>query len=107
MYAIIKTGGKQYRVAPGETIEVDRLPAGSADGVTFTEVLAVNDGESLQVGAPLLAAQVNADFVEDFRGVKLVVFKKKRRKGYQKKNGHRQELTRVTISSISVGGKTL
>jgi large subunit ribosomal protein L21 len=99
MYAIIKTGGKQYRVSEGETLRVEKLVA--EDGkVRFNEVLLVG-GESLKVGAPLVAgALVEADVVAEGRAKKVLIFKKRRRKGYHKKQGHRQSYTEIKITSI-------
>lgn len=99
MYAIIKTGGKQYRVSEGETLRVEKLVA--EDGkVRFNEVLLVG-GESLKVGAPLVAgASVEADVIAEGRAKKVLIFKKRRRKGYHKKQGHRQSYTEIKITSI-------
>ncbi|UDQ97587.1 50S ribosomal protein L21 [Lentisphaerota bacterium WC36G] len=102
MYAVIKTGGKQYKVEVGQTIDIERIAI--EDGkVTFNEVLAVGEesGE-LKVGAPLLeGVTVEAELEKEYRGKKLIVFKMKRRKGYRKKKGHRQELTQVKITAIN------
>ena len=102
MYAIVETGVKQYRVAPGDTLEVERLDADAGNPVTFDRVLLVaREGGGLAVGTPTVAnAAVVADVVEHFRGDKKVTFKMKRRKGYHKTIGHRQELTRVKIKDI-------
>jgi large subunit ribosomal protein L21 len=100
MYAIIETGGKQYKVQPGDVIDIERLIVGDDNSVEFDKVLAVG-GDSLTVGAPTVeGAKVTAELVEDFRGKKLVVFKMKRRKGNRRKNGHRQELSKVKILDI-------
>ena len=100
MYAVIRTGGKQYRVAPGDVVEVDRLAGDPGAAITFSEVLAA-DGK---IGAPLVAgASVVAEIVAQHRADKVVAFKKKRRKNTHRKRGHRQHLTRVKINSISVG----
>ena len=102
MYAVIKTGGKQYKVEVGQTIDIERI-AIEDDKLVFNEVLAVGEenGE-LKVGAPVLeGATVEAELVKEYRGKKLVVFKMKRRKGYRKKKGHRQELTQVKITAIN------
>jgi large subunit ribosomal protein L21 len=107
MYAVIATGGKQYRVAPGETIRVERLndDAGNArtDGaITFDEVLLVADGEKVQVGTPTVpGAKVSAEIVENGRGKKLLIYKYRRRKGYRRKTGHRQPFTAVKITAIT------
>ena len=104
MYAVLETGGKQYRVAPGETVEVDRLEAEAGKPVTLDRVLLVSgEGDRFFIGAPTVAnAAVVADVVEHFRGEKKVAFKMKRRKGYHKTIGHRQEMTRLKISEIKV-----
>ena len=103
MYAVLETGGKQYRVAPGETLEVDRLDAEAGKPVTLDRVLFVSDDSKLSIGAPTIAnAAVVADVVEHFRGDKKIAFKMKRRKGYHRTVGHRQEMTRIRISEIKV-----
>ena len=101
MYAVIETGSKQYRVTAGDTLEIERLTSEAGQPFTFDRVLLVNDNGSLKIGAPILAgARVTADVVAHFRGEKKVSFKMKRRKGYHKTIGHRQELTRVKITDI-------
>lgn len=101
MYAIIETGGKQYKVQPGDVVDLERLEIGEDDTVEFDKVLAVSKDDKLNVGAPVLeGAKVTAELIENLRGKKLVVFKMKKRKGYRRKNGHRQELTRVRIVDI-------
>lgn len=106
MYAIIETGGKQYRVEPGDTLDVERIATDNPDPIEFDRVLAVSDGDDLRLGTPLLdGAVVSAQLVKQFRGKKLVVFKMKRRKGYRLKKGHRQELTRVRIVDIKAGAE--
>jgi len=103
MYAVLETGGKQYRVAPGETLEVDRLEAEAGKPVTLDRVLFVSDDSKLSIGAPTIPnAAVVADVVEHFRGDKKIAFKMKRRKGYHRTVGHRQEMTRIRISEIKV-----
>jgi large subunit ribosomal protein L21 len=100
MYAVIRTGGKQYRVAPGDILEIERLPGDAGAAITFSEVLAT-DGK---IGAPLVAgAMVAAEILAQHRADKVVAFKKKRRKNTHRKRGHRQHLTRVKINSISAG----
>jgi large subunit ribosomal protein L21 len=104
MFAIVKTGGKQYRVAAGDQITVERLEGDVGSEVSLTEVLAVGGTETPQVGRPLLAnAAVRAKIVQQPRGTKVIVFKKKRRKNYRRKRGHRQELTVLKIEEISPG----
>lgn len=101
MYAVLETGGKQYRVSQGETIEVERLEAGVGEPVTFDRVLLVNADGQVRVGSPVLeGARVLADVVEHKRGEKEIIWKMKRRKGYHKKQGHRQELTVVQVKEI-------
>ena len=101
MYAVLETGGKQYRVIAGDTLEIERLPVDAGQSYTFDRVLLVNNEGKISVGAPTVAgAGVVADVVEHIRGVKVVTFKMKRRKGYHKKIGHRQELTIVKIKEI-------
>jgi large subunit ribosomal protein L21 len=103
MYAVLETGGKQYRVAPGETVEVDRLEAEAGKPVTLDRVLFVGGDDKLSVGAPTVAnATVVADVVAHFRGEKKIAFKMKRRKGYHRTVGHRQEMTRLKISEIKL-----
>ncbi|MFZ2492552.1 MAG: 50S ribosomal protein L21 [Thermoanaerobaculia bacterium] len=105
MYAIIRTGGKQYRVAEGDRIQVERDVLGSADQdkVTFSEVLMLG-GDQPKVGSPTVAgAKVAATILGEIRGEKIIVFKKKRRKNHTKrKNGHRQDLVDIRIDSITV-----
>ncbi len=104
MYAVIKTGGKQYKVAEGDVIKVEKLAGNAGEAVVLDQVLAVNDGKALKVGTPFVdGATVAAEVLEQARGPKIVIFKKKRRHGYRRKNGHRQELTVLRITSI--GGK--
>ncbi len=102
MYAVIETGGKQYRVKAGDTLDVERLPQSSEEqSVVFDRVLMVGEGEDIKVGNPVVeGAEVHATRVSDVRAPKVVVFKKKRRKGYRRKNGHRQDLLRVRIDDI-------
>ena len=104
MYAIIRTGGKQYRVSEGETIYVERLPAVAGDKVTLAEVLLVGGGEGeTKVGAPLLdKAKVAATVIDLGRDHKVRVFKYKKRKHYRRTRGHRQEYTALRIDSISL-----
>ena len=101
MYAILETGGKQYRVASGDTLEIERLETEAGKPVTFDRVLLVNRDGKLAVGSPTVTgATVVADVVEHKRGEKKLTFKMKRRKGYHKTIGHRQELTIVKIKDI-------
>jgi large subunit ribosomal protein L21 len=101
MYAVIKTGGKQYRVAANDTLEIERLSAEAGSRIEFTEVLMVGEGDSVKVGKPLVAgAKVLAELVEQTRGPKLIAFKKRRRKNSRRKKGHRQDLSMVRITDI-------
>jgi len=103
MYAVVKTGGRQYRVAPGQMVRVGKLEAEVGVEVSLAEVLLVKDGETLKAGTPVLAgATVSATVVEQDRAKKIIVFKKKRRKGYQKKQGHRQDYTTLKITAINI-----
>lgn len=101
MYAIIATGGKQYKVAEGDIIKVERLAAEAGEAITFDQVLAVNNGE-LTVGCPTVAgANVTATVVKEGKAKKVIVYKYKRKTGYHKKNGHRQIYTQVKIEKIN------
>lgn len=103
-YAIIRTGGKQFRVQPGQTIKIPSLAADAGASVEFNDVLMGADGDKVQLGVPTLSsAKVTAEIVRHGRGEKIVVFKFKRRKGYSKKQGHRQGFTEVRINDISLG----
>lgn len=102
MYAVIKTGGKQYKVAAGEKIKVELLDAEVGAVVTIDQVLAVGSGDGLTVGAPLVAgATVSAKVVSHGKHDKVRIFKMRRRKHYQKRQGHRQQFTELQISAIS------
>lgn len=106
MHAVIRTGGKQYRVKPGDVFNVEKIASAEEGGsVVFDEVLAVGAGEDLVIGKPLVeGAKVTADVVvAEGRAKKIVVFKKKRRKKYRKKQGHRQAFTRIKITDVSAG----
>lgn len=101
-YAVIKTGGKQYRVNVGDKLNVEKLVANEGDSISFAEVLAAGEGESLKVGAPFLSgASVEAKVVKHDRAEKVTAFKFRRRKGYHKTKGHRQPITRVEITAIN------
>jgi large subunit ribosomal protein L21 len=101
MYAVLETGSKQYRVAAGDTVEIERLTVEAGQPVTFDRVLLVNRDGKVSVGAPTVSgASVVANVVEHKRGEKTLTFKMKRRKGYHKTIGHRQELTVVKITEI-------
>jgi len=104
MYAIIKSGGKQYRVEPGAQLRVEALPAEVGAAVSFGEVLLVGAGDEVRIGAPFVSgAQVKATVVSHGRGDKLRIFKLRRRKHYQKSQGHRQSYTEVRIDDIVQG----
>ena len=101
MYAVLETGSKQYRVSAGDTLKVERLGIEAGQPVTFDRVLLVNNDGKLTVGSPTVAnASVVGDVIEHIRGEKKIAFKMKRRKGYRKTIGHRQELTVVKIKEI-------
>ena len=106
MYAVIETGGKQYRVTPGDVLDVELLPLTATDkgsAVAFDRVLLVGGDAGITMGQPTVAgAQVNASLVGELRGPKIRVFKKKKRKQYRRTNGHRQDLLRVRIDTILV-----
>ncbi|MEW6261531.1 MAG: 50S ribosomal protein L21 [Thermodesulfobacteriota bacterium] len=103
MYAVIRTGGKQYRVAPDQTVRVERLAGDIGDEIILKDVLLVADGDQVKVGRPLLAeAEVKARIVEQHRARKIIVFKKKRRKGYHLTKGHRQYYTALRVQEIKV-----
>lgn len=102
MYAVIATGGKQYRVQEGETIRVEKLGADKGASVTFDEVLLVGGDGNVRVGTPMLSgAKVTAEVVDNGRSEKLLIYKYRRRKGYRRKTGHRQPFTAVKITGIS------
>jgi large subunit ribosomal protein L21 len=102
MYAVIKTGGKQYRVAPNQVIRIERLDGEAGSEVVFPEVLMVG-GDEPKVGSPLVeGARVTGTLLEQIKGEKVIIFKKKRRKNYRRKRGHRQLLTVVRIADIAV-----
>jgi large subunit ribosomal protein L21 len=102
MFAVIKTGGKQYKVAAEETITVMTLAGEAGEKITFGDVLMIVDGETTTMGAPMVAgATVSAEIVEHSRGPKVIAFKKRRRKHSKRKRGHRQDLTIVKITGIS------
>ncbi|MBQ5426380.1 MAG: 50S ribosomal protein L21 [Pseudobutyrivibrio sp.] len=101
MYAIIATGGKQYKVSEGDIITIEKLGVEAGEKVTFDQVLAVSDKE-LKIGAPTVeGASVEASVVKEGRGKKVIVYKYKRKTGYHKKNGHRQAFTQVKIEKIN------
>ncbi len=102
MYAVIKTGGKQYKVSEGDVLKVEKLNAAPGDEIEILDVLMVVDDEDVQIGKPVVeSASVKAKVIEQGRAKKVIVFKKKRRKGYKVKNGHRQPYTAIEIQAVS------
>jgi large subunit ribosomal protein L21 len=102
MYAVIKTGGKQYRVAANDVLEIEKVAGDAGAKIEFNEVLMVGGDAGAKIGAPFIAgAKVTAEVVEQGRGPKVIAFKKRRRKNSRRKRGHRQELTTVKITNIS------
>ena len=107
MYAVIRTGGKQYRVSPDDVIEVEKLAGEAGEIIQFEDVLFLGGEGPAQIGAPTVSgASVAGQVIEQKRADKILVFKKKRRKNYRRKKGHRQHLTAVRITEILTGGKT-
>ncbi|NCC51047.1 MAG: 50S ribosomal protein L21 [Spartobacteria bacterium] len=103
-YAVVETGGKQYRVSKDSVIDVELISGEQGEKIVLSDVLAVSDGQSLKVGAPTVeGASITGTIVEQFRDKKVVAFKKKRRKGYKRKVGHRQNLVKIKIEEISAG----
>jgi large subunit ribosomal protein L21 len=100
MYAVIETGGKQYKVAPGETIRVEKLVGEEGSPVEFSKVLAVKTDDGLKVGEALVSAKVTGKIVGEGRGPKIIVFKFKRKKQYKRTQGHRQDYTAVQVEEI-------
>jgi large subunit ribosomal protein L21 len=105
MYAVIRAGGKQYRVAPGDVIRVEKLATGTDGQVEFPEILAVSGGEG-QIGKPQAGARVVGQLVEEGRGAKILVFHYKRKKQYKKLRGHRQSYTAIRITEIAFDGQS-
>ena len=102
MYAIIRTGGKQYQVAQGDQLRIEKINGEVGDIVELNEILMLVDGENINVGSPVVEnASVKATIVEQDKAKKIIVFKKKKRKGYRLKQGHRQPYTAITIKEIS------
>ena len=103
MYAVIATGGKQYRVSEGDEIFIEKLVGEAGDAVTFDQVLAVSDDNGLKAGTPTVeGAAVEAEIVKQGKQKKIIIFKMKSKKGYRRKKGHRQPYTRVKINKITV-----
>ena len=104
-YAIIRTGGRQYRVAEGDTVDVDLLDVEAGKTATLDDVLMYSDDDDVKHGSPVEGAKVTAEVVEHRKDKKVIAFKYRRRKGYHRTVGHRRKLTRLKIKSISVGAK--
>jgi large subunit ribosomal protein L21 len=102
MFAIVKIAGQQFKVEEGQQLFVHQLEASEGDNVSFEDVLLVDNDGKVSVGTPTLNAKVNATVLGHQKGDKVIVFKKKRRKGYRRKNGHRQHFTQIQIDSIAV-----
>ena len=103
MYAVIKTGGKQHKVSQGDEISIEKIDGSKGETVVFDEVLMVSSGEDVKVGTPFLeGARVEGEIIDQTKAGKINVFKMKRRKGFKKKTGHRQKLTRMKIKEISI-----
>jgi large subunit ribosomal protein L21 len=103
MYAVIKTGGKQYKVQEGETLKVEKIDGSEGSEVAFTDVLMYSDGQQVTLGEPVIeSAVVKGHIIDQGKGKKVIVFKFKRRKGYRRFKGHRQHYTAVKIDSIQV-----
>jgi large subunit ribosomal protein L21 len=101
MYAVVNTGGKQYKVQKGETLRIEKIPGEVGSSVTFDKILMVADGENIRVGQPVLEnVSVQAQIVEQDKAKKILIFKYKRRKRYRRKNGHRQPFTAIRIDGI-------
>ena len=104
MFAVIKSGGKQYKIALGSILKLEKIDAEKNNSVVFKEVLMIKNETSYELGSPFLSnVEVKGKILENKKDKKVIVFKKKRRKGYKVKNGHRQMLTKIKIESISVG----
>ena len=102
MYAVIQTGGKQYKVQPGDTVYLEKLPGSAGDAIEFDEVLLVADDQQVAVGRPhVQGAKVKGEIVGHGLGDKLIVYKFRRRKNYRRKNGHRQAYTAVKINAVT------
>src|SRR5512136_1320542 len=102
MYAVILTGGKQYKVSPGDVVRVETLDAKKGDTIQLKDVYMISDGDNMSVGKPTLAsAKVTAEVVGEDRGEKLLIFKHRRRKGFRKTNGHRQNYTAIKVKEIT------
>lgn len=108
MFAVIKTGGKQYKVTAGDVLKIEKLAGDAGSKIDFADVFMLGDDKSAKIGTPLLdKTVVKATVLDQARADKIIVFKKKRRQGYDRKNGHRQDITVVHIDEILEGGKSL
>ena len=108
MYAVIKTGGKQYRVQAGDLLVVEKLEGEPGANVAFGDVLMLGDGETITLGAPIVeGATVSATLIETRKGLKVKIFKKRRRQGYRRTRGHRQHESVLRVTSVAGGGKTV
>ena len=101
MFAVLNTGGKQYKVSQGDLIKIEKLESDVGDKVTLSQVLMIGEGENVEVGNPYVSnCEVKGEVVEQGKGAKIIIFKKKRRKNYRRKNGHRQRFTELKITEI-------
>lgn len=106
MFAVIKTGGKQYKVSEGDTLVIEKLSAAAGDTVTFDQVLMIGEGAGITIGSPIVAgALVTAEVAADVRGPKLITRKKRQRQTYRRTIGHRQDLMEIKITAISADGE--
>ena len=102
MFAVLKTGGKQYKVSQGDVIQVEKLEGEVGDKVTLDQILMIGEADQVDVGSPMVAgSQVTGEIIDQAKGKKIIVFKKNRRKKYRRKNGHRQLITHLKITDIS------
>ena len=102
MYAVLQTGGKQYRVKEGDILSIEKIVKNAGEVITFDTVLAIEDGATVKIGQPVLSgATVSAQVLEQFKDDKVIIFKKKRRHNYRRKRGHRQPFTELKITGIS------
>ena len=103
MYAVFQTGGKQFRAEPGVRLRIPSLEADEGSTISFDEVLLASDGEAISVGQPMVSgAKVTAEVLRQGKDKKIIVFKRKRRKGYRKKQGHRQKFTEIRVADIKI-----
>jgi large subunit ribosomal protein L21 len=102
MFAVLKTGGKQYKVSQGDVIQVEKLEGNVGDKVTLDQVLMIGESDQVDVGSPMVqGSSVTGEIIDQVKGPKIIVFKKRRRKNYRRKNGHRQLITHLKITDIS------